>query len=77
MASLCFVGMISAAFLPETLNQTLPETIDDANKFGKGNRFWSLRPSIDLTKENSKDKPRLSQDNLKHCEKLTGNHINN
>lgn len=36
--------MIVSAFLPETLNQNLPETIDDANKFGKGVRFWSVFP---------------------------------
>lgn len=44
MAALCLIGMIVSAFLPETLNQKLPETIEDANRFGKGVRFWSLFP---------------------------------
>lgn len=44
MAMLCVVGMVVSAFLPETLNQNLPETIDDANKFGKGVKFWSIFP---------------------------------
>lgn len=41
---LSLIGMIVSAFLPETLNQNLPETIDDANRFGQGVKFWSLFP---------------------------------
>jgi hypothetical protein len=44
MTALCFVGMLAAAFLPETLNQHLPESIQDADDFGKNNKFWSLLP---------------------------------
>ncbi|CAL8072337.1 unnamed protein product [Orchesella dallaii] len=44
MGMLCFIGLFVSAFLPETLNQNLPETIDDANKFGKGVKFWSVFP---------------------------------
>jgi hypothetical protein len=36
--------MISAALLPETLNQHLPESIEAANDFGKDHGFWSFRP---------------------------------
>ncbi|ODM93566.1 Organic cation transporter 1 [Orchesella cincta] len=43
MGMLCIIGLVVSAFLPETLNQNLPETIDDANKFGKGVKFWSTR----------------------------------
>ncbi|ODM94866.1 Organic cation transporter 1 [Orchesella cincta] len=44
MGMLCIIGLVVSAFLPETLNQNLPETIDDANKFGKGVKFWSVFP---------------------------------
>ena len=38
-------GMIASSFLPETFCQTLPETIEAANNFGKGNKFWSFVPT--------------------------------
>lgn len=34
--------MIAASFLPETLKQRLPESLEDADKFGEGNKFWSI-----------------------------------
>uniref|UniRef100_A0A182W0H4 Major facilitator superfamily (MFS) profile domain-containing protein n=1 Tax=Anopheles minimus TaxID=112268 RepID=A0A182W0H4_9DIPT len=36
------VGVLAALFLPETLHQSLPNTIEEAQKFGKHQRFWSL-----------------------------------
>ncbi|ETN61190.1 mfs transporter [Anopheles darlingi] len=36
------VGMMAALFLPETLHQALPNTIEEARLFGKDQRFWSL-----------------------------------
>ena len=47
MGIMSVVGMFASAFLKETLGQTLPETIEDASAFGKGNKFWSLHPNSD------------------------------
>jgi len=41
------MGSICASFLPETLRQHLSETIEDAEDFGKGNKYWSLHPDYD------------------------------
>ena len=38
------IGVISTVFLPETLNQHLPESVTAANNFGKDHAFWSVRP---------------------------------
>jgi hypothetical protein len=46
---LAVLGTILAAFLPETLNQSLPETIKEANNFGKDAKFWSYLPE-DVTR---------------------------
>ena len=47
MSLIAIMGAISASFLPETLRQHLPETIEDAENFGKGNKYWSLHPDND------------------------------
>jgi hypothetical protein len=39
---LCVIGSICASLLPETLNEKLPETLQDAAHFGKDQKFWSL-----------------------------------
>ncbi|XP_035709656.1 organic cation transporter 1 isoform X2 [Folsomia candida] len=44
IVAMSIVGMVSSAFLPETLGQSLPESIEDAENFGKGTKFWSLVP---------------------------------
>jgi hypothetical protein len=35
-AGLCFIGFVCAMFLPETLHHKLPNTLQEAKKFGKG-----------------------------------------
>lgn len=53
--SLCFsallssVGFCCALFLPETLYHKLPNTLEEAQKFGKDQRFWAFpkKPLID------------------------------
>ncbi|ODM94865.1 Organic cation transporter 1 [Orchesella cincta] len=37
-----YAGMIAAAFIPETVNHNLPETLEEAGNFGKGRKFWSF-----------------------------------
>ncbi|CAG7696955.1 unnamed protein product [Allacma fusca] len=39
------VGLVAAAFIPETMNRKLPETVDQANDFGKDDKFCGLRPA--------------------------------
>lgn len=36
------LGTIVMMFLPETLHQKLPETLRDAEKFGKTQPFWYI-----------------------------------
>jgi MFS transporter, OCT family, solute carrier family 22 (organic cation transporter), member 4/5 len=38
---LFLVGGIAALFLPETLHQNLPESMTEAQRFGKDQKFWS------------------------------------
>lgn len=48
------IGNIVALFLPETLHQKLPETLRDAEKFGKSQPFWYIpRPEHKPTEETS------------------------
>lgn len=42
LSVLCVVGATCASLLPETLNQKLPETVQDAAHFGTDQKFWSL-----------------------------------
>uniref|UniRef100_A0A182JWC4 Major facilitator superfamily (MFS) profile domain-containing protein n=1 Tax=Anopheles christyi TaxID=43041 RepID=A0A182JWC4_9DIPT len=51
------VGILSALFLPETLHQSLPNTIEEAQQFGKNQRFWSLpkAPKVDRRAETRTD----------------------
>ncbi|ODM93345.1 Organic cation transporter 1 [Orchesella cincta] len=41
-AVMSYAGMIVAAFIPETVNHNLPETLEEAANFGKGRKFWSV-----------------------------------
>jgi len=36
--------MIAASFLPETLNQSLPDAIEEANALGRNAKYWSFLP---------------------------------
>ncbi|XP_071441246.1 organic cation transporter protein-like [Hetaerina americana] len=42
MGGICIVGAIAASFLPETLQQQLPETLAEAQVFGRNQRYWSI-----------------------------------
>lgn len=42
MGAVCVIAGIGAAFLPETLNENLPQTIEDGEEFGKDQKFFSL-----------------------------------
>ena len=60
LAAICLMGTISSACLPETLHQSLPETVEDANNFGQNQKFWSFLPedSKYLKQQSDKEKQR-------------------
>ncbi|XP_069687257.1 carcinine transporter-like [Periplaneta americana] len=39
---MCFLAMICGTLLPETLNQKLPDTIEDSSHFGEDQKYWSF-----------------------------------
>ncbi|XP_058060535.1 solute carrier family 22 member 7-like [Anopheles bellator] len=42
MGLIGLVGAASSVFLPETLHQKLPETLDEGRRFGQKQRFWTI-----------------------------------
>jgi OCT family organic cation transporter-like MFS transporter 4/5 len=42
LAGMSVAGALSSLFLPETLHQSLPNTIREAENFGKNQNFWQL-----------------------------------
>lgn len=49
-----FIGTLAMMFLPETLHQKLPETLKEAEKFGKSQPFWYFpKPTHNTTEESS------------------------
>lgn len=49
MGAVCLTSGILSAFLPETLFENLPQTLEDGDSFGKDQKFFSLarkRPSV-------------------------------
>uniref|UniRef100_A0A182QL49 Major facilitator superfamily (MFS) profile domain-containing protein n=1 Tax=Anopheles farauti TaxID=69004 RepID=A0A182QL49_9DIPT len=42
MALITGVGALSSIFLPETLHQKLPETMEEGRRFGRDQHFWSI-----------------------------------
>ena len=45
MFLICLVGTISVSLLPETVGAKLPETLEEANNFGKSDAYFSFKPS--------------------------------
>ncbi|CAG7726486.1 unnamed protein product [Allacma fusca] len=44
LAIVAIIGTLSSVCLPETLDQKLPETLEDAERFGKFQKFFSFLP---------------------------------
>lgn len=61
MGSIAIIGMLSAMLLPETLKQNLPETLEDAVKFGKGHKFWSIYPTVEATLTLTEEAEKLNE----------------
>ena len=45
MFVVCATGALAVALLPETLGARLPETLEEASEFGKGDKYFSYLPS--------------------------------
>ncbi|CAG7837136.1 unnamed protein product [Allacma fusca] len=56
LAFASLIGTLSSACLPETLDQKLPESLEDAAQFGKHQKFWSYLPKDESTKEENVEK---------------------
>jgi len=46
MFLICVAGVVATVLLPETAGRSLPETMDDAEKFGRGDKFFSWKAPI-------------------------------
>lgn len=53
---LSLVSAPSYLFLPETKNRSLPQTIEEAEGLGKGQKFWGLNISINITEDKKQEK---------------------
>ncbi|KAG8230553.1 hypothetical protein J437_LFUL010154 [Ladona fulva] len=42
MGALALLGAIASSFLPETMDEHLPETLNDARVFGKDQKYWHI-----------------------------------
>merc|ERR1712001_291451 len=49
MMLICLAGSIATSFLPEMLGAKLPETLEDANQFGRTDKYFSLKPNRGYT----------------------------
>jgi len=45
MMLICLLGAVATSFLPETLGAKLPETLEEANQFGRRDKYFSIRPA--------------------------------
>jgi OCT family organic cation transporter-like MFS transporter 4/5 len=55
LAILCFLGTIAASLLPETVGVDLPESLSEAEAFGKDQKFFSWIRKADKTLEQAKN----------------------
>lgn len=53
IAACSIVGVIVEIFVPETLNQRLPESLEEAKVFGKGQPFFGL-PKSNISHEKAR-----------------------
>ncbi|CAO1419238.1 unnamed protein product [Diamesa serratosioi] len=63
ISGLTLVGFIAALFLPETLHQKLANTLQEAQKFGKDQKFWSL-PHKKQSPHNCREMEKLNPDKV-------------
>lgn len=63
ISGLTLVGVIAASFLPETLHQKLANTLQEAQKFGKHQKFWSM-PHKKPAPKDCKEMEKLNPDNV-------------
>ena len=51
MFVICMAGFLAATVLPETAGKSLPETLADAEKFGRNDKFFSWDAPVFRKKE--------------------------
>lgn len=56
MGSISIISGITASFLPETLNENLPQTIDDGDDFGRDLKYWVLAKKVTNESEEESDR---------------------
>jgi hypothetical protein len=54
-------GALSSLFLPETLHQSLPNTIREAENFGHNQSFWHLPKKLEMVPAKSLSKSTETQ----------------
>ncbi|XP_053681220.1 organic cation transporter protein-like [Anopheles nili] len=62
MALFALVGAFASLFLPETLHQKLPETLDEGRRFGRDQPFWAVpkRPQTVATEPPKPEQEKLN-----------------
>lgn len=56
MFLICVTGSVATSFLPETVGAKLPETLEDANQFGRSDKYFSFKPRTGAYQEPSEQK---------------------
>lgn len=61
MTTIGLVGFVTSIFLPETLYEKLPETMDEGRRFGKSQRFWSVPRKPQEVRQQTGENEKLNQ----------------
>lgn len=64
LLSLLFLAGSSGLFLPETLHQKLPDSLEEVQKFGHNQKFWHIpkKPKIIVSDDPLSEKAKLNDE---------------